>query len=291
MTISVSVGQILLTIHKYRVYIKLHTSSFWSQQGLFELGQLQDHLKFPLGELLHQLVKYFIAKRKKSVSQIVPSHLKLILCLTSSKTSWRTRQGSDSKAHLVYSETNPWFPVAPQLWLYDLWPYSSMGLIYHSASGVSWWSLQRCRLGQKVLERCLKSHMHLKPKKLRGRQMGGCSIVKALHEVFCLILLSEATYLLSTVLPEESYMITFFFFFKEVFLIQEIYRLQGEGGGGTCPPAPQRGRGAVKEAWISRGFSKRFVRKTHVLPAVLWGLWEPHNKIHSECKSYSKGSK
>lgn len=120
----------------------------WVQQGLLEQGYLRDHLKFPLGELLHQLVKCFAVKSKKSVNQLLTSHLKLVLCLTCSKTSWRTRQGIDSKAHLVFPEAHLRFPVVPQLWLHDLRSYSSMGLIYHSVSGVSWWSPQRCRLEQ-----------------------------------------------------------------------------------------------------------------------------------------------
>lgn len=40
--------------------------------------------------------------------------------------------------------------------------------------------------------------------------MGRCSIVKPLPELFYLTLLSETTYLLSTLLPEGRYMVTFF---------------------------------------------------------------------------------
>lgn len=71
-----------MTIHKCLTYVKLHTGGVcelvWAQQGLPGLGYLQDHLKSPLGELQHQLVKYFVVKSKRSVNQLVPSHLKLV---------------------------------------------------------------------------------------------------------------------------------------------------------------------------------------------------------------------
>lgn len=150
MTISVSVGTDSIEKSQYcLIYVKLQTSSVceWvrAQQGLLELGHLQEHLKSPLGELLHQLVKYFVVKSKKSVKQLVPSHLKLVLCPTCSKTSWRARQGIQKLVkHICCSQRH--IPCYTPVMTYHIsWLHSSMGLIYHSVSGASW-SPKRCRL-------------------------------------------------------------------------------------------------------------------------------------------------